>query len=114
MEYLYSLEFEKDNLPTAEIQAILKDWSKSRSKNSNTYPRSPIFVKPIMVWKKEEIEEFIKERIRLHIGALENTQDVICSDEERWMSTKGKANRCEDWCNVNQFCDQYKNNMEEK
>ncbi len=111
--YLYSSEFEKDKLPTAEIQAILKDWSKSRAKNSNTYPKSPIFVKPIMVWKKEEIEEFIKERIRLHIGALESTQDVICSDEERWMSAKGKANRCEDWCNVNKFCNQYKNNMEE-
>jgi len=111
--WLYAQEFDKEDLPEAEIIAVLKDWSKGRSKNSNTYPPSPIFVKPIMMWKKLEIEEFIKERIRLHTNALTNTQDVICSDEERWLSAKGKANRCEDWCNVNQFCDQYKNYMEE-
>ena len=111
--WLYAQEFDKEDLPEAEIIAVLKDWSKGRSKNSNTYPPSPIFVKPIMIWKKLEIEEFIKERIRLHTNALTNTQDVICSDEERWLSAKGKANRCEDWCNVNQFCDQYKNYMEE-
>ncbi len=111
--WLYAQEFDKEDLPEAEIIAVLKDWSKGRSKNSNTYPPSPIFVKPIMIWKKSEIEEFIKERIRLHTNALTNTQDVICSDEERWLSAKGKANRCEDWCNVNQFCNQYKNYMEE-
>jgi hypothetical protein len=111
--WLYAQEFDKKDLPEAEIIAVLKDWSKGRSKNSNTYPPSPIFVKPIMIWKKLEIEEFIKERIRLHTNALTNTQDVICSDEERWLSAKGKANRCEDWCNVNQFCNQYKNYMEE-
>jgi|TARA_R110001592_G_scaffold291113_1_gene560343 hypothetical protein len=111
--WLYAQEFDKEELPQAEIIAVLKDWSKSRAKNSNTYPPSAIFVKPIMIWEKKEIEEFVRERIRLHTNALTDTQDIICSDEERWLSKKGKANRCEDWCNVNQFCNQYKNYMEE-
>ena len=31
-----------------------------------------------------------------------------CTDEERWLSPKGIYNRCESYCNVNQFCNQYK------
>lgn len=62
----------------------------------------------------EEVENFIKERIKLHVASATDTQDIQCSDEEIWLSAKGKANRCEDWCNVNQFCNQYKNYMEEK
>jgi len=112
--WLYALAFEKKEMPSAEVVAFLKDWSKSRSKNSNTYPQSAVFTKPIIVWSMEEVENFIKERIRIHVDALTNTQDVICSDEDVWLTSKGKANRCEDWCNVNQFCNQYKNYMEEK
>jgi len=112
--WLYALAFEKDTMPSAEVNAILKDWSKSRAKNSNTYPQTAVFTKPIMVWSMEEVENFIKERIKLHINALENTQKVLCSDKDVWMTAKGKANRCEDWCNVNKFCNQYKSYMEDK
>jgi len=112
--WLYALAFNKKDMPSAEVVAFLKDWSKSRSINSNTYPQTAVFTKPIMVWSMEEVENFIKERIKLHVASATDTQDIQCSDEEIWLSAKGKANRCEDWCNVNQFCNQYKNYMEEK
>tara|TARA_B100000131_G_scaffold142322_1_gene138477 strand:+ start:6877 stop:7650 length:774 start_codon:yes stop_codon:yes gene_type:complete len=104
--WMFSKVKEKE-MPDAQIIAILKDWSKPRSINSNTYPPSPVMVKPIANWSEEEIIKFIMERIALHEKAIENPQEILCSDEERWLSPKGVYNRCEHYCNVNKFCDQY-------
>ncbi len=106
--YLYAKQEKKDSLPTLEISAILKDWSKNRAKRSNTYPPSPVFQKPIVSWKMNEVEDFIRERIRLHRVAIQEPEMFDCTDEERWLSPKGIYNRCESYCNVNQFCNQYK------
>ena len=105
---LYAKQEKKDFLPTLEISAILKDWSKNRAKGSNTYPPSPIFQKPIVSWKMNEVEDFIRERIRLHRVAIQEPDMFDCTDEERWLSPKGIYNRCESYCNVNEFCNQYK------
>tara|TARA_R100000742_G_C4279340_1_gene103655 strand:+ start:3652 stop:4437 length:786 start_codon:yes stop_codon:yes gene_type:complete len=106
--YLYAKQENKKTLPTLEISAILKDWSKNKAEKSNTYPPSPVYQKPIVSWNMEKVEDFVKERIRLHRVALEEPDMFDCSDEERWLSPKGVYNRCKHYCNVNQFCNQYK------
>lgn len=106
--WMYSKLYKDNPIPDARIIAILKDWSKGRATNSNTYPPSPVMIKPIENWGQDEIQDFIVERIKLHEEAMKEPQKFICSDEEIWLSPKGIATRCEQWCNVNSFCQQYK------
>lgn len=106
--YLYAKKENKKILPNLGVTAILKDWSKTKANKSNTYPPSPVFQKPIVRWKMADAEKFVKERIRIHRIATQEPNLFDCSDEERWISPKGIYNRCEHYCNVNQFCNQYK------
>ena len=105
--YMYATTNKLDKMPSLEVCAILKDWSPSKAQNSNTYPPSPIFMKPIPLWDKEKTESFIRERIKLHRSAVEEPHLFDCTDEERWLSSRGVYNRCENFCLVNKFCKQF-------
>lgn len=76
----YAFLCEDAGLPVEklEINAILRDWSKY-GKGDN-YPAMPFQRIPVKLWSKEQREEFIIERMRLHFD-VEATE---CTPEEKW------------------------------
>jgi hypothetical protein len=110
--YAYLVETLKPGVRVDKLQviAILRDWSKARVKTKG-YPPSPIANIELPLWTYEERERFLKERVAIHQEA-HGSYDLggtlpECSEEERWVR-KGKATRCEEYCVVNKFCEQYK------
>jgi hypothetical protein len=93
-----------------QINAILRDW-KSDEIGFN-YPKIPIKTFPIEMWPESKTEEYIKERISIHIISRELTDDKLpeCSDEEMWHSSKKPFYypRCNSYCLVSKWCHQVK------
>jgi len=73
----------KHEVKTLEILAILRDWSKLRVMQSDTYPRKQVVMIPIRRWSPEEQSAFVKERITAHQDAEKNGAPV-CTPKERW------------------------------
>ena len=61
-----------------------KGHSPAQAKYTKDYPTS-IDVRDVAMWPIDQTREFIKERIRLHRDA---TDETLCSDDERWMDSK--------------------------
>ncbi len=64
---------------------MFRDWSKSKAQEAdeeNNYPRKQVHVETMPVWEASKAEEFIRERIRLHVAA--RTELPLCSDADRW------------------------------
>ena len=62
------------------IVAICRDWIRSRSDRSKTYPASPVAILPVPKWPDEQQDQYIEERVRVHMD--EST--IPCTSEERW------------------------------
>ena len=62
------------------INAILRDWAFREALKSDKYPQTMVFKVNIPAWPYKEIEEFMRERIRVH------QQDPVpdCTPEEQW------------------------------
>ena len=73
----------KHEVKSLEILAILRDWSKLRVMQSDTYPRKQVVMIPIRRWSPEEQSAFVKERIAVHQDAEKNGAPV-CTPKERW------------------------------
>ena len=92
------------------IWAICRDWSKPRIKKWKNYPPSPIVVIPVPLWSAERRQRFVDQRVKVHMQEA----TLPCTDEERWArgATMPRAPityvRCEDWCEVSEFCPQWR------
>lgn len=84
-----------------EIIGALRDWQFAKSKTDRNYPSSQMAKHDIPIWERAKTQEFIKERIRAHYFARRELP--LCTKEETW-----SGRRCESYCSVNKFCDQYK------
>lgn len=66
-----------------EVVAILRDWQKSKAKNSpQNYPQQSVVVIPVAIWPQERTETFIRQRLIAHGKAQHELPE--CSSEERW------------------------------
>ena len=65
-----------------QIVGLLRDYSKPESMRNPDYPQAPIVVMPIPRLSDEKVKEFIIERMKSHIDAIENLP--LCSQEDRW------------------------------
>lgn len=116
--YAYLVEtVKKIQVDKLQVIAILRDWSKTQVKARKNYPPAPIMNISLPLWSYEERHAFLKARVALHQEA-QGAHDLggtlpECTEEERWVR-KGKAVRCEEYCPVARFCDQYKLSEEEK
>ncbi len=136
-------------ITSAEIVAILRDWSKPQAARDMGYPRRQCIKLPVVLWEDSAQLRFIEERIALHEAA--RVCLPLCSDKERWASTPiyaimkqgakkaiklfddqfvaeancaslnmagkgvynvvtrpGQNKRCDNYCSVADFCNQYK------
>jgi hypothetical protein len=65
-----------------QIVVLFKDWSKSMVDRRQGYPPYPFGVYDVPMWTLKDTEEFLKERVRLHLMAEEAIP--LCTPEERW------------------------------
>jgi len=84
----YAYLASKTKVGSLKICAILRDWNRRDAERKEDYPKAPIVFVDIPLWDKNKIEEYIKERIRLHQEAqisFDLNEDVgICSNEDMW------------------------------
>jgi hypothetical protein len=69
-----------------EIIAILRDWSKIKSKTDKKYPQTQIKRVKIPLWPLEKTEQYLQERVAL-LQSHENTPDdelPLCTKKEMW------------------------------
>lgn len=67
-----------------QIVAIGRDWSKSRAMREKDYPQKQVLIKPVPLWDANTIDNYLKERVRLHENAAVFGVWPDCTPEERW------------------------------
>lgn len=68
---------------SAEVVAILRDWSKTQAVRSSDYPQVNVARFPISIWPDEYTLDFMQSRVDLHAKAADG-QWPRCTDDERW------------------------------
>lgn len=74
---------------TSTIQAIFRDYQKSKARWDPTYPPDQWMTYEINLWPINEIEQYLKNRIAQHQAAelIEDPDTLpLCTPEERWSS----------------------------
>lgn len=85
---MYAWLLRKNGLPCERVTfyAILKDWSKTKAKTDNEYPKLPVVKVEFNIGDLDEIDGFIKAKID-EIIIYEDKPDEelpLCSAEDRW------------------------------
>jgi hypothetical protein len=126
------------------IIAILRDWSKSKTRFDEGLPQANVAVLKIPMWSSEQVRTFVMLRIHEHMEA--ENELPRCSASERWAKDdvyavvkgkrainggvqfsqetaekicaenpgtrvefrQGESVRCELYCPVSEFCEQFK------
>ena len=101
----YLLELHKYPIRRLQIIGLLRDWQINEANKNPDYPQTPITVMPIPFWTMDQTESFMEERVESHVRALQELPK--CADKDLWIR-KGKYTRCENYCSVSKFCDQFK------
>ena len=83
---MYSWLLRQNDISSSSLRivALCRDWIKSRSDRSQKYPASPIVILPVPKWPDEQQDQYIEERVRVHMD--EST--IPCTSEERWARGK--------------------------
>jgi hypothetical protein len=83
-----------------QIGGFLRDWQLRDAKKRADYPQRPIMIIDLPLWSRDEIHEFVENKIK----AFKNAQKVLpfCKPDEHW-----QRRRCESYCKVNKFCSDY-------
>lgn len=87
--YKYLVEKNKGvKVKDLTIIAILRDWSSSKAKREELYPKAAILPIPIPMWDYEQTEDFIRSRIIAHQEAEimdeAGYELPLCSSAEQW------------------------------
>lgn len=62
------------------INAILRDWMKSKAMFDAEYPQIPFYTVPVKLWTPERSQAYVEERVTLH----KMFPMTPCTPEERW------------------------------
>ena len=108
--YRWLAKAEGYDIDTLETWAMLRDWSVSKVAKDPRLPVIPFAELQQATWDDPVTEGYIDARLALYdeavsvVRASGNPNAVpVCMDEERWLR-KGKNVRCQDYCDVAQFC----------
>ena len=87
--YAWLIERTKNvKVKSAQIIAIVRDWTAREAQTKEGYPQSPVAVVEIPLWPSEAREAYVKARISKHNEAYFSLQldDEMpeCSSEEMW------------------------------
>ncbi len=105
--YAHLLRLNNINVSKIQIVVILRDWY-VRDKYKDGGLPNQVKVLEMKLYSPSEIRQEMINRIDLHKAA----NPEPCSDVETWYNGKTKRHpRCEDYCEVNKWCEKYKGNM---
>jgi len=78
---IYDYMCQDNGLPINEIyvDAILRDWTKTKTYRDKNYPKMPFISLPVKQWKTKEQYNFISQRIQKY-----KEEPCECSAEEKW------------------------------
>lgn len=79
---VYALLWEVNGFPVKQIKinALLRDWQKSKALRERDYPEIAHMEVDIPLWNQETTTDYLTERIRLH----RQTPPPECTPEEKW------------------------------
>ena len=79
---MYKWLWEKNGFPvkSLKINAILRDWQRSKAKFDPTYPQIPFLSFDVPIWNNSIITEYIFDRIAEH--AIKPARE--CTDDQKW------------------------------
>lgn len=87
---LYALLLRDSGFTVTSLQiiAILRDWSKAKSKFTSGYPKEQVVIIPIPLWTKDKQLEYAEFKIAEKQSYKDINVDEIpeCSERERWQS----------------------------
>ena len=69
------------------VIAFVRDWSHAKVRRDQRFPKKAAFEQPLWSWSREETEEYLQERVRLHTAS----EVGPCTPEERWQNDKTHA-----------------------
>ena len=64
-----------------EIVAVFRDWSRFKASKDKSYPQAQVQTVPIDMWRAEEAEAFVEERMKLHF----EQEPPPCNDDDMWV-----------------------------
>ena len=67
-----------------QIVALLRDWSRGKAAQGGGYPQQQVAVIEVPVWAEDELEAYVRERVRIHQAAEQAQHLPECTPEERW------------------------------
>ena len=83
---MYAHILRENNIPVNKLQivAFLRDWDRNKAKQDSTYPQVPLMIIPLRLWSSDECEEYLLERLMLHIENEDKQECTPCTPEECW------------------------------
>jgi hypothetical protein len=95
----------------ANINAILRDWQRSKVGKWKDYPTQPFKTIPIELWDFQKQTDYVIDRVAEHLNAVNLADDdlPLCTEKERW-----DDKRCDGYCTCNKFCNYYLNKKNPK
>lgn len=78
---VYKFLWEQNHFPvdTLRINAILRDWVRSKAKFDSDYPQIPFLTLAVNTWSEQEIFDYVMERFTVH-----SLKPVECTPHEKW------------------------------
>lgn len=67
-----------------KINAILRDWTKSKSLKDSNYPATPFHSVDVPLWSTFDQYTYLIDRLNRHQQAEAHMDAPVCTDEERW------------------------------
>lgn len=78
--YAWGFRGEGRGVKKLTVNAILRDWQKSKALSDRDYPNIPFISRDIPLWTFEQQESYIKQQLEYH--RMSDPQE--CSPEEKW------------------------------
>ena len=108
---VYKFLWERNGFPvkSLKINAILRDWQRSKAKFDLTYPQIPFVSMDVPMWDNALIVEYLFDRIAIHA----QKPAPECTDEEKWKRpttyavTKPQNKRATKVCETKEEAEEY-------
>lgn len=83
--YAHLLRVHGHKIESLQAVALLRDWSRRKANEDESYPQAQVVNVPITLWAPEVAEKFLRERVILHKQARLTGVLPDCTEYEQWV-----------------------------